>query len=206
MQNVKRILILSAVSLFAALGVTAQSTGGIKGKVRNTSGDGIAGVTVTVRQKSEDIKTVKTNDSGEFGFDGLEAGLYNIVFERDGYSSGVAYNVEVKKKKTTDLSGRLILRTDQGTLVIIRGSVFDSVGRSLPGAKIEVEKIGADGSTRKVGSGVSTASGEFTFRQPAGAAHYRITASLKGIKQSKEIEVGEAAVYRLAISLDMEEK
>ena len=204
MRYFDRLIILTAISLFAALAVSAQSTGGIKGKVRNTNGDGIADVVITARQKGENIKTVKTDGKGEFILDGLEAGLYNIVFERDGYSSGVAYNIEIKKKKISDLSGRLVLRTDQGTLVIVNGSVFDSIGRSLPGAKIEVEKIGADGSTKKIGNFLTTSGGEFTFRQPSGAARLRITASFKGAKASRELEVSEAAIYRLAISLEPE--
>ena len=45
--------------------------------------------------------------------------------------------------------------------------------------------------------------GEFSFRQPEGAATYRLTAKYKNHTASKDIEVDNAAIYRLAISLDV---
>ncbi|MBP9108909.1 MAG: hypothetical protein KBF83_05070, partial [Pyrinomonadaceae bacterium] len=55
---------------------------------------------------------------------------------------------------------------------------------------------------KKLGSGTTNISGEFTFRQPEGSATIRITAKYEGTSGSKEIEVAEPAIYRLAITLD----
>ena len=194
------LLFFGLLSVFAS----AQDTGGLKGKVRTTKGEGIAGVTITARQKGEDIKSVASDAKGNFTISGLKPGLYNLAFTKNGYSSGVLYNIEVKKKKETDLSDRLVLSIDQGTLVLIKGSVFNQDGVSVFGAKVEVEKINGDGSVKKVGSGYSSETGEFTFRFPQGAAKYRVTASAKGVSASKEIEVDSAAIYRLAITLNIE--
>jgi hypothetical protein len=180
-----------------------QSTGGVKGKVRAPSGGGIAGATVTARQKGQDIKTATSDSKGEFVLDGLESGLYNLAFSKDGYSSGILYNVEVRKNKITNLPDRLILSTDQGTQVIVKGSVFNQNGVSLYGAKVEIERVSDGGSSRKVGSGYTSEAGEFTFRFPEGAAKFRVTASAKGVSASKEVSVNEAAIYRLAITLDL---
>lgn len=197
-------IFLTALLLAVSSGIAmAQETGGVKGKVRTTRGAGISGATVTARQKGEDVKSVKTDSKGEFVLDGLASGLYNLVFTKDGYSSGALYNVEVKRKKTTDLGSRLILTGDQGTQVIIKGSVFNQDGFSLYGAKIEIERISDDGSKRKVGSAYSSQGGEFTFRFPEGTAKFRVTATLKDVSASKEISVDGAAVYRLAITLNM---
>jgi hypothetical protein len=181
----------------------AQETGGVKGKVRSVRGDGIAGATITARQKGEDIKSTKSDSKGNFELSGLEPGLYNFVFEKQGFGAGVKYNVEVKRKKIENLGDRLILSVDQGTLVLIRGSVFNQDGRSITGAKVELEKISADGSTRKIGSVYTNVSGEFAFRQPEGTAKFRVTASARGASSSKEVEVDSPAVYRLAITLDL---
>jgi hypothetical protein len=192
--------------LFALTSAIAfgQSTGGVKGKVRAVRGGGISGAAVTARQKGQDIKTVTTDSKGEFVLEGLENGLYNFAFSKDGYSSGVLYNIEVKKNKITNLPDRLILTTDQGTQVIVRGSVFNQDGVSLYGAKVEIERIAEGGAAKKVGSGYTSGTGEFTFRFPEGAAKFRVTASAKGVSASKEISVsGEAAVYRLAITLNL---
>ncbi len=183
--------------------VFAQDTGGIRGKVRTTKGDSISGVDVIARQKGEDVKSAISDSSGKFVLEAIKTGLYNIVFSKNGYSSGVMYNVEVRKKKTSDLGDRLILTVDQGTLILVKGSVFDQNGRSVYGAKVEFEKISADGSTRRIGSGSTSQSGEFTFRQPDRAAKFRVTASMKGASASKEISVDSAGIYRLAITLEM---
>ncbi len=194
-------VLLAAFCLASA--VFGQSTGGLKGKVRTTSGDGIANATVTARQKGVDLKTVKGDSKGNFVIEGLETGRYNVVFDAPGYSSGVLYNVEVKKNKVSDLGDRLMLSTDQGTQVIIKGSIFYKEGTSVTGAKVELEKVNSDGSTQKLGSAMTKISGEFTFRRPEGPAKLRITAKFKGISGSKEIEVDQAAIYRLAITLDI---
>lgn len=197
--------ILFFTFLFAlSVSVSAQETGGLKGKVRTTNGDGIASAVVTARQKGEDVKSVTADSKGNFVLENLKPGLYNLVFSKNGYSSGVLYNVEVKKKKTGDLGERLVLSVDQGTQVIIKGSVFAADGRSAGGAKVEIERISSDGSIKKVGSSVASYSGEFTFRFDEGAAKYRVTASMKDSKASKEVEVDSAAVYRLAITLNLD--
>jgi len=187
---------------FVAIGV-AQSTGGVKGKVRTTRGNGIASATVTARQKGVDVKSVKANSNGEFVLAGLSSGRYNLVFEAPGYSSGVLYNVEVNKNKTSELGDRLILTPDQGNMIILKGSVFTKEGFSIPGAKVEIEKVSSDGSTRSLGSIYSSESGEFTFR-PQSASKLRVTATYKGVSSSKEIDVDDPAIYRLAITLDIQ--
>ena len=195
---------LALMFAFSSLPVLAQETGSLKGKVRTTKGESIAGVTVIARQKGEDVKSVTSYAKGNFLISDLKPGLYNLAFTKNGYSSGVLYNIEVTKKKENDLGNRLILNLDQGTLVLVKGSVFNQEGVSLFGAKVEVEKINSDGSTKKVGSGYSSETGEFTFRFPQGAAKYRVTATAKGVSASKEIEVDSPAIYRLAITLNVE--
>jgi Cna protein B-type domain. len=190
------------LAVFCGVGF-AQETGGVKGKVRTTRGVGIPDATVTARQKGQDIKTVKTDSAGNFVLDGLEEGLYNLVFTKNGYSSGTLYNVEVKKKKVRDLGPRLILTSDQGTMVILRGSVFNQDGFGIPGVKIEIEKISENGSKRKIGSGYSREGGEFTFRFPEEIATYRVTASFKGVSASKDVTVEGAAVYGVAVTLEL---
>lgn len=198
----KKLVLFASIFLFFGFSAAAQ-TGGLKGKVRTSKGDGIANITVTARQNEKDIKSAKTDGKGGFVLQGLKAGVYNLVFDGKGYSSGVLYNVEVKEKKVRDLPDRLVLTVDQGTLVIVRGSVFNQDGKSITAAEVTMEKVNADGSTTKVGSAYTNVSGEFVFRQPEGAAKYRLTAKLKDDRSSKEIEVDSAAIYRLAITLNI---
>jgi hypothetical protein len=193
---------LFAVAVFAV--PAAAQTGGIKGKVRNMDGKAIPDVTVTARRDTKDIRSVKTDKSGNFVLEGLSAGTYNFVFDGRGYAAAIKYNVEVKPGRTHDLGGNLTLAVDRGTQVIIQGSVFYSNGTSLPGAKVEIERIDPDGSAKKVTTVFSNVSGEFIVRQPETAARFRITAKFRGKTASKEIEVDSAAIYRLALTLDLE--
>jgi len=201
MKFYSTIFLFGAVLLALSLPINAQETGGVKGRVRTARGGGIAAATVTARQNGEDIKSTTADAKGNFVLENLKTGEYNLVFSKSGYSSGVL-SVEIKKNKTRDLGERLVLSVDQGTQVIIKGSVFAADGRSAGGAKIEIERISGDGSVKKVGSAVTSYSGEFTFKFSEGDARYRVTASIKDSAASKEIEVGSAAIYRLAITLN----
>ena len=204
MKIFKRTAVFAFLLTFLSVAAFAQGeTGGAKGKVRSAKGDGISGATVTARLNGKDVKAVKTDAKGNFEMTGLQTGVYNFVIEKSGYGAGVKYNVEIKKKGTVNLGDNLVLMVDQGTLVLINGSVYNQDGRSITGAKIEIERISSDGSTKKVGNGFTNVSGEFTFRQPEGTAKIRVTASLKGVSNSKEIAVDSAGIYRLAITLNL---
>jgi hypothetical protein len=201
-------LIIAGLVLLAAYclppAAYCQTTGGIKGKLRNLNGQGIGGATITARQNGKDLKSATSTGKGDFQLDGLESGVYNVVFDAKGYSSGVKYDVPVQSGKIRDLGANLIMQVDRGSFVIVNGSVFFKSGHSIPGAEVKVERINGDGSLRKITTTYSDNSGEFGFRQEEGAAKFRITATYKGISASKDIEVDNAAIYRLSIILDVE--
>ena len=189
----------------AAISVAAQQSG-LKGKVRTNSGSGISGAAITVTKDGNDVKSTTSASDGGFQITGVEPGCYGLRVEADGYASGSLFSVEVKKNKIRDLGDKLFLRVDQGTQVILRGSVFFKEGTSVTGAKVVLEKVGADGKATDLGSTYSSVSGEFVFRQPANLGKYRLTAKYNGVTGTKEIEVENAAVYRLAITLDLSSK
>lgn len=194
------LFVLSAFCLLPS----AFGQGGVKGKVRNNKGGGIAGATVTARLSGRDIKTVRSDSKGSFTMQGLDEGTYNIVFDADGYATGVKFGVQIKDGNVRDLGDRLILSVDQGTQTIIRGSVFFREGTSVTAAKVEIERVNDDGSTKSLGSTYTSSSGEFTFRPPAGATKVRVTAKYKGVSGSKEIsEIVNSGIYRTAITLDI---
>ncbi len=202
----KNLLKIGAIALFVLLAgasFAAAQSGGAKGKVRSSKGDGLAGVAVTARKDGKDVKTVKTDSKGNFQMSGLSSGKYNFVFDKTGYSVGIKYDVEIKSGDVRDLGDRLVLGVDSGTLVLINGSVFDQYGRSITGARVEIVKISGGETSKKLGTVYTNVSGEFTFRQPEGAATFRVTATARGVSASKEVTVDSAARYRLAITLEI---
>ena len=203
---IRRILNLTTVLLLFAFCLLpfAFAQGGVKGKVRNNKGGGIAGATITARRGGSDIKTVKADAKGNFLMEGLREGTYNIVFDADGYATGVKFGVAVNDGSVRDLGDRLILSFDQGTQVIIKGSVFFREGTSLTAAKVQIERVNDDGTFKNLGSTYTNSSGEFAFRPPAGVTKVRVTAKFKGVSGSKEIsDIVNAGIYRTAITLDI---
>lgn len=195
--------LIAALFLYAgAADVLAQATG-LKGKIRANNGQGISGAVVTVSKDGREAGSTRTASDGGFLLTGIDPGFYSLRVEADGYASGSLVGVEVKKNRVRNLGDRLFLAVDQGTLVILRGSVFFREGTSVTGARVDLERLNDDGSVKKIDSANSTVSGEFTFRQPDGKATYRVTARYKGVSGSKEITVENAAVYRIAIILDL---
>lgn len=195
----KSLFAFCLVTVFAA--AAFAQTGGIKGKISNQKGSGLAEVSVTARKDGENVKTVKSDAKGNFVLSGLNAGSYNVVFEKSGYSSAIKYDVKIAAGEIKNLGGNLFLIVDSGSVVILNGSVFNQDGRSLTGAKVLIERVNSDGSTKKVSTAYTSVSGEWTLRQPPGTAKYRVTASFKGVSGSKEISVDSAGIYRLAIQL-----
>ncbi len=208
MKLIKFFSIFAASVLFTllfAISAFAQ-TGGLKGKVKNGNGNGIAGAEVTVRQNGKDLKSAKSDPKGNFTISGLKTGKYNVVFDAEGFAAGALFNVEVKDGDIRDLGNGLILYVDEGSQIIIRGNVFDANGFLLPGAKVEMLVRKGDGEFKKVTNSYSNSEGEFGFRHPQGINAVRITAKYKGVSASKDIDIDMAAIYRAAITLNYPEK
>lgn len=190
--------------MMLAAGIYAQT--GVKGKVKNRNGDGIAGAVVTIRKDGKDLKSGKTDAKGNFTISGIRAGKYNVVFDAEGYSAGALFDVEVKDGDIRDLGSGLILYVDQGTQVIVRGHVFDRNGFILPGAKVEMYVRKGDSAFKKVTSSYSNGDGEFGFRHgQKGVNTVRVVAKYKGVTGTKDIPIDIAAVYRTAITLEYPE-
>lgn len=190
--------------LGAVFSVVAQDTGGVKGKIRNLNGYGIAGATVAARQNGLDLKTASADSKGSFVLDGLNPGIYNLAFEARGYTAAVQYNVEIKKGKVRDLGDRLILEVDRGSRVIVKGSVFYKDGTSARFAKVEIFRVNSDGSEKKILETNADDMGDFGFNQPEGLNKFRLKATLGEGKGSADLSVESAMVYRLAIKLDID--
>lgn len=197
---------ISAVLLLtlAAVGVAAQknrTTGGIKGKIKTESGSAV-GVLVTARQGEREVATATTDRKGEFEMAGLAAGRYSLTFRKQGLSVAEIKDFEVVAGKSRSLGGNLVLPVDEGSLVFVKGSVFTEEGHSISGARVELARIQADGTVRKIDGRISTESGSFSFRLPVETARYRVTAKVDGMAAaSKDVDVEGAAVYRVALSL-----
>jgi len=204
-MNKLRITGTSILLLLLALSGAAQqsrTTGSIKGKVKTESGASAEGVRVSARQGEQELAGATTNRKGQFEIAGLAPGRYSLTFRKPGLSVAEIKDFEVVAGKARSLGGDLVLPVDEGSLVFVKGSVFNEAGRSLAGARVELARIEADGTIKKIDGRVSNESGAFAFRLPIATARYRVTAKMDGMAAaSKDVEVEGAAVYRVALSL-----
>src|SRR5215207_8716501 len=104
---------LNLIAISTLLGLTSVSvfaqSGGLKSKVRSNKGSAVSNASVTARQSGKDIKTVRSDTKGVFQLTGLSTGIYSLVFNADGFQSGLLQGVEVKGGNVRDLGDRLIL-------------------------------------------------------------------------------------------------
>ncbi len=192
--------ILFSLSLSLVVLAQDKTTGGVKGTVKNTSGDKVSGVTIEARQDGKTVATEKTDSKGDFTVKNLKPGIYRFFFNKSGLSEGVSGEVEVKAGTVLKLS-RLILGIDKGTLALVRGSVFDSGGHIVRGAKIVVSRILGDG-LKKLAEKYSDDNGEFAIRLPAETAKYRISANINGEEPTiKDFEFSGGEAFRIALTL-----
>jgi hypothetical protein len=199
----KKFVLLFLCLAFSVSFAFGQESGGVKGKVRNAEGSSLAGVSVTARQNTKDVKSVTTDSSGEFVLVGLPAGDYTIVLEKEGYALAIIYNVQIPKNKIREFDKKLVLKADRGDQVIFKGSVFNQDGFSLSGVKVRIERISTGTEARKLGDEYTDRSGEFTFTFSKITGTFRITATAKGVSASKEVSVSDAAIYRVALTLNL---
>lgn len=178
-----------------------KALGTLKGKVRVETGTP-ADVTVVVRRGETEVTRVTTQKNGEFVVSRLTPGRYGLTFRKPGLSIGSLEDVEVVAGKTRSLGDRLVLTIDEGSIAFLSGSVFTADGRSVPNAKVELSRIQADGSVKKIDGRITTESGSFKFRLSPEPGKYRVSVKPNdGEPISKDVEVDGAAVYRVALSL-----
>lgn len=91
-------LMLSCASLWGQ----ATASASLQGTVQDKTQAMIATATVTITSKETGAtRTTKTNGAGEYRFDPLPAGIYNIKATAAGFSTAEAKNVEVAIGRTT---------------------------------------------------------------------------------------------------------
>ena len=191
--------------LLAAAGAAQKgarpTTGGVKGKVKVDAGHKAGGVRVAAQRGEEEIARGETDAKGNYDLSGLAPGVYTLTFRKAGLKTAQHREVEVRAGKVKSLGDKVFLPVDEGAIAFVRGSVFDSDGRIVPGARVEIALVSSDGSARKVDGRVTNETGAFSFRLAPNAARYRVTAKANGREATKDVEVEGAMVYRVALSL-----
>ncbi len=157
---------------------TAIEPGWVVGRVVSTKGKAIAAATVRATPAGEGaVVEASTSAKGTFRIE-LAPGEYRLEFEATGFaSSALRERVTVASGKTTKVKYRVELpAASVGST--IRGSVFTADGRSVPGIKVVLERLAADGRSVIADETRSTrtdAMGIYAFHVADGEANYRVS-------------------------------
>lgn len=204
MSKAKTITALLALTLLAAGAALGQdrSLGAIKGKVRVKGQGPTAGISITVRQNEREVARATSDDKGEFLIKGLAPGIYGLTFRKTGLSLGTLDNIEVKAGKTKSLADRLILTTNEASDARLWSSVFSDGGFSMRGVRLELARVGGDGTAKKIDGRLTNESGQAVFRLSPDKATYRVTVKIEGAAdQTKDVEIDGAMDYRVAFTV-----
>src|SRR5438045_9740775 len=113
-----RAIVLALVALCATSSLaTAQSqTGEIFGKVTDSSGAVLPGVTVTLTGPVLlQPLTAVTSETGSYQFPRIQIGTYTVKFELPGFRSVLREDVRVTVGLSAQINAQLGISTDQGT-------------------------------------------------------------------------------------------
>jgi Carboxypeptidase regulatory-like domain/TonB-dependent Receptor Plug Domain len=113
-QTVRFIVGSALVALLAALPAAAQDTGVVAGTVVDPSGQVVPGATVTLtNENTGDVRTLVSNERGEFSFRAVTPGSYSVKVELAGFRTIEQRNNVLSASGQLDV-GRM--RLDVGTL------------------------------------------------------------------------------------------
>jgi len=109
-SSFRRLLLAVATLMFALTGmaVSQEITGSIVGTVKDANGAAIKGATVTITNSDTKlvVRTVTTNDDGEFTVPLLPVAFYDITVEATGFKKQLDQRVKlnVNERRTVDVA------------------------------------------------------------------------------------------------------
>ena len=107
----------------AAQGGGASSTGTIQGRVADTSGAMLPGVTVTASSPSMiGTQSQVTNENGSYRFPAVPPGTYELTFELAGFSTVKRGEVQISLGFTANVNAELAVATLQETVTVTGAS------------------------------------------------------------------------------------
>ncbi|MDQ7065329.1 MAG: carboxypeptidase regulatory-like domain-containing protein [candidate division KSB1 bacterium] len=174
----------------------SANTGSIAGTVRNTTGEPLAGVSVTAVSDGNAPVTAATDSSGSYAMRDLPAGrTYTVIAELDGYSADPAQRqVTVQKHQTA--AANFVLAKNTGT---IKGRVVAQGGLALDKALVSVKNQDT-GQSKSTWSGTD---GRFEFQSLA-AGQYLVSVSKGGYASEGDslVTLGEGATVELTLTME----
>ncbi|WP_394176431.1 carboxypeptidase regulatory-like domain-containing protein [Guptibacillus hwajinpoensis] len=143
--------------------------GSIVGQIIDTSGDPISGATVIIRTfDNQQVRTITTNEFGEFLVGGIAPGSYTVVATAPDFSTEFVGAIVTSNQNTV---ANIILESLVGN---ITGSIVDGNGDPITGDNIGIKLFSGSGSLLQ--TLVANSDGTFTI-QALNPGQYKISAT-----------------------------
>ena len=100
-------LLSCAIFAFSVLSASGQTLGQLTGRITDSSGAAVTGVSVTlVNVATNASRSTVTTGDGDYTFASIPPGIYNVKAEHSGFRVAAANHVEVQVQQTVrqDLS------------------------------------------------------------------------------------------------------
>lgn len=131
-ERALRILTASAFALTVAASAAAQTTGDIRGQVRDANGDGLPGVTVTATIEDRGVsRTTITGVGGNFVISSLQVDDYVVTAALDGFQDHRVEGVRVNIAATVNLAIELGLVAVEEEVTVTASPVLDVTSSSV---------------------------------------------------------------------------
>lgn len=174
----------------------AINTGNVAGKVTSESGNALSGVKVTLKNDNSEFDQT-TDEDGNYTFRTIEAGTYELYFEKKGYAEQGPVPVEVKKGETANAVD-VVMEINAGTLT---GKVTDLNGNPVGQAKIALRGCNTkDDMTRYQLE--TEADGTFRLENITGGVYQVVASSdapVSAVKQNVQVTKGAEETVDLVI-------
>ncbi|HEX5964953.1 MAG TPA: TonB-dependent receptor, partial [Pyrinomonadaceae bacterium] len=140
----KRLVLITLVTLIASANLFAQNGGTIRGVVTDENGAKVAGARVVLNLTSGVQLATQTNESGAFEFKGLRSGAYLVEVKAEGFSEFTSEAIQLDRTKTEQLAVQLkVAAINANVVVTATGTVqrADEVAKVI--STLDAEEIEA---------------------------------------------------------------
>jgi len=129
------------VLCFVCLPALAQTTGSIRGQIKDADGSPLPGVTVTATSVGRGTsRTVVTGDGGTFALPSLDVQVYTVSAVLEGFQEQVVENVRVGISSFVTLDLVMALATIEETIQVTAAPVLDTTSSAV-GTSFDTEFI-----------------------------------------------------------------
>ena len=157
--------------LFLLVGALAHAQGAssIFGRVSDSSGGVLPGVTVTLSSPALlEPRVAVTSGTGTYEFPGLRLGLYTVRFELDSFATVVTEGLQLASDFNAQANAELVLSTLQEEVVVSAATPIIDIRSTVQGERFNTEELKLIPSTRDIYHVVNQTPGILVDRQNVG--------------------------------------